>query len=263
MAPPAVALAAKLSTAKPTPRPPGPRCDAAHSEAPPGVQLFRCGRRPTSACTKSAVGSDWNEAAGAPLFALEQESPTHGERFEWNEQFIFDGRRKSCSVSRAPPSTLVSHGDCVAWRPSFKTRPMSSRATKRIFLRCPQGGTDHRATWTGANLGWPRGINSTGGICMRWKHQGGRRRKRRGAFRISIAKTTRGRCGKVGLQPANQACRSTKYTSAAYPAGVHAAGRKPVRRGFVQGNNGERSLGRAPGEAAAMQRRMCQPAVDL
>jgi hypothetical protein len=28
----------------------------------------------------------------------------------------------------------------------------------------------------------------------------------------------------------NQACRGTKYTSAAYPAGVHAAGRKPVRR---------------------------------
>jgi hypothetical protein len=32
---------------------------------------------------------------------------------------------------------------------------------------------------------------------------------------------------------------------------------------FVQGNNGERSLGPAPGEAAAMQRRMCRPAVDL
>lgn len=53
-------------------------------------------------------------------------------------------------------------------------------------------------------------------------------------FRISIAKTTWDRCDKVGLRPANQACRGTKYTSAAYPAGVHAAGRKPVRRGLYR-----------------------------
>jgi len=38
----------------------------------------------------------------------------------------------------------------------------------------------------------------------------------------------------VGLRPANQACRGTKFTSAAYLAGVHAAGRKPVRHGLYR-----------------------------
>jgi len=42
------------------------------------------------------------------------------------------------------------------------------------------------------------------------------------------------RRAKVGLRPANQACRGTKYMSAAYPAGVHAAGRKPVQHGLYR-----------------------------
>ena len=49
-------------------------CDVPHSEAPPGVRPSRCGRRGFGA-PQSAVGSGWNEAAGAPLLALEQEGP--------------------------------------------------------------------------------------------------------------------------------------------------------------------------------------------
>ena len=104
----------------------------------PRRAIVRCGTRPASAPRNRRAAAAGTKAqvvtrprAGRP--------PRTAERFDWNEQCISGGRPKSCSASRARPSTSVSHGDCVAWPPSFKTRPMSSKATKRILLRCPPG----------------------------------------------------------------------------------------------------------------------------
>src|SRR3954466_16227744 len=95
------------------------------------------------------------KSQGGRFSLLSRKAPAR-ERFEWNEQCISGGRLKSSSASRARPSTSVSHGDCVAWPLSFKTRLMSSRSTKRIFLRCLPGSGGHRATSTGADFARPR-----------------------------------------------------------------------------------------------------------